>query len=158
MRDGRPNPDIWGNIITCGEIAVGIYEIVGSKKRGLEIPKAVAEEILPESVMEQAVQDGEALCFTDPVSNAVVADALLEQELVTDPKAAARLEAIRQLDDVSYDTGFEPPISDLELDGLDWERQVINCGWFISHPPCAGMWSGISKEQGTTARMRHPAG
>ena len=54
MRDGRPNPDIWGNIITCGEIAVGIYEIVGSKKRGLEIPKAVAEEILPESVMEQA--------------------------------------------------------------------------------------------------------
>ena len=34
MRDGRPNPDIWGNIITCGEIAVGIYEIVGTKKRG----------------------------------------------------------------------------------------------------------------------------
>ena len=86
MRDGRPNPDIWGNIITCGEIAVGIYEIVGSKKRGLEIPKAVAEEILPESVMEQATQDGEALCFTDPVSNAIVADALLEQELVTDPQ------------------------------------------------------------------------
>ena len=56
------------------------------------------------------------------VSNAIVADALLEQELVTDPKAAARLEAIRQLDDVSYDTGFEPPISDLELDGLDLER------------------------------------
>ena len=81
MRDGRPNPDIWGNIITCGEIAVGIYEIVGTKKRGLEIPKAVAEEILPESVMEQATQDGEALCFTDPVSNAIVADALLEQEL-----------------------------------------------------------------------------
>ena len=24
MRDGRPNPDIWGKIITCGEIAVGI--------------------------------------------------------------------------------------------------------------------------------------
>lgn len=39
MRDGRPNPDIWGNIITCGEIAVGIYEIVGTKKRGLEVPK-----------------------------------------------------------------------------------------------------------------------
>ena len=114
MRDGRPNPDIWGNIITCGEIAVGIYEIVGTKKRGLEIPKAVAEEILPESVMEQATQDGEALCFTDPVSNAIVADALLEQELVIDPKAAAQLEAIRQLDDVSYDTGFEPSISDVD--------------------------------------------
>ena len=122
MRDGRPNPDIWGNIIACGEIAVGIYEIVGTKKRGLEVPKAVAEEILPESVMEQAAQDGENLCFTDPVSNAIVADALLEQELVTDPQAAARLDAIRQLDDVAYDTAFEPPVSDYELDGLDLER------------------------------------
>lgn len=78
---GAQIPDIWGNIITCGEIAVGIYEIVGSKKRGLEIPKAVAEEILPESVMEQAVQDGEALCFTDPVSNAIVADACWSRSL-----------------------------------------------------------------------------
>ena len=106
MRDGRPNPDIWGNIITCGEIAVGIYEIVGTKKR----------------VVEQAAQDGESLCFTDPVSNAIVADALLEQELVTDPQAVARLDAIRQLDDVAYDTAFEPPVSDYELDGLDLER------------------------------------
>ena len=122
MRDGRPNPDIWGNIITCGEIAVGIYEIVGTKKRGLEVPKAVAEEILPESVVEQAAQDGESLCFTDPASNAIVADALLEQELVTDPQAVARLDAIRQLDDVAYDTAFEPPVSDYELDGLDLER------------------------------------
>ena len=75
MRDGRPNPDIWGNIITCGEIAVGIYEIVGTKKRGLEVPQA-----------------------------------------------AARLDAIRQLDDATYDTAFEPPVSDYELDGLDLER------------------------------------
>ena len=49
-------------------------------------------------------------------------DALLEQELVTDPQAAARLDAIRQLDDVTYDTAFEPPVSDYELDGLDLER------------------------------------
>ena len=28
MRDGRPNPDIWGNIITCGEIAVGILSLI----------------------------------------------------------------------------------------------------------------------------------
>ena len=101
---------------------MGIDDIVGTKKRGLEVPKALAEEILPESVMEQAAQDGENLCFTDPVSNAIVADALLEQELVTDPQAAARLDAIRQLDDVTYDTAFEPPVSDYELDGLDLER------------------------------------
>ena len=126
MRDGRPNPDIWGNIITCGEIAVGIYEIVGTKKRGLEVPKALAEEILPESVMEQAAQDGENLCFTDPVSNAIVADALLEQELVTDPQAAARLDAIRQLDDtlslwlsapVSWDNVSLPGLRVLHLRG-----------------------------------------
>jgi len=122
MRDGRPNPDIWGNAITCAEIAIGIYEIVGSRKRGLEVPKSIAEEILPESVLSQAEQDGESLCFTDPVSNAIVADALIEQELVTDPKAIARLDAIRQLDEAEYDTAFEPPISDLELDGLDLER------------------------------------
>lgn len=121
MRDGRPNPDIWGNILTCGEIAFGIYEIVGTRKRGLEVSKAIAEEILPESVLEQAKEDGENLCFTDAVSNAIVADAIIEQELVTDPKAAARLDAIRQLDDVAYDSAFEAPVSDLELDGMDFE-------------------------------------
>lgn len=122
MRDGRPNPDVWGDVITCGEIAVGIYEIVGTKKRGLEIPKDIAEEILPESVIEQSVQDGKDLCFTDPVSNAIVADALLEQKLAVDSQVTDRLEAIRQLEDFAYDTGFEPPISDMELDGLDLER------------------------------------
>ena len=122
MRDGRPNPDIWGNIITCGEIAVGIYEIIGTNKRGLEVPKAVAEQILPDSVLEQAEPDGENFCFTDPVSSAIAADALLEQELVTDPQAVVRLDAIRQLDDVAYDTAFEPPVSDYEMDGLDLER------------------------------------
>ena len=107
MRDGRPNPDIWGNIITCGEIAFGIYEIVGDRKHGLEVSKAIAEEILPESVLEQAQEDGENLCFSDAVSNAIVADAIIEQEIVTDPKAAARLDAIRQLDDAAYDSAFE---------------------------------------------------
>ena len=36
MRDVRPNPDIWGNIITCIEIGQGIYCIVGSKNKGIE--------------------------------------------------------------------------------------------------------------------------
>ena len=121
MRDGRPNPDIWGNIITCGEIAFGIYEIVGDRKHGLEVSKAIAEEILPESVLEQAQEDGENLCFSDAVSNAIVADAIIEQEIVTDPKAAARLDAIPHLDDAAYDSAFEAPVSDLELDGMDFE-------------------------------------
>ena len=61
-------------------------------------------------------------CERDEESCACEERALLEQELVTDPQAAARLDAIRQLDDVTYDTAFEPPVSDYELDGLDLER------------------------------------
>ncbi|MBC8560767.1 hypothetical protein [Fumia xinanensis] len=121
MRDGRPNPDIWGNILTCIEIAEGIYEIVGSRKRGLELPKELAEEILPESVINGAETDGESVCFTDDVSNALVADTLLEQELITDSKEISRLEALRQLNEPEYSTGFEPPISDIELEGLELE-------------------------------------
>lgn len=122
MHDGRPNPNIWGNIITCIEIAEGIYSIVGSRKKGLELPKELAEEVLPEAVMGNAETDGDSVCFTDDVSNAIVADALLEQELVTDPKAVAELEAMKQLECPEFDTGFEPPISDMELDVLDLER------------------------------------
>lgn len=122
MHDGRPNPNIWGNIITCVEIAEGVYSIVGSRKKGLELPKKVAEEILPDSVMGGAETDGGCVCFTDDVSSAVAADALLEQELVTAPKAISLLEAMRQLESPEYDTGFEPPISDMELAGLDLER------------------------------------
>ena len=113
---------IFGEISSPAGRLPWVFMRLSAQKRGLEVPKAVAEEILPESVLEQAAQDGENLCFTDPVSNAIVADALLEQELVTDPQAAARLDAIRQLDDVAYDTAFEPPVSDYELDGLDLER------------------------------------
>ena len=122
MHDGRPNPNIWGNIITCIEIAEGIYSIVGSRKKGLELPKELAEEVLPEAVMGSAETDGDSVCFTDDVSNAIVADALLGQELVTDPKAIAELEAMKQLEAPEFDTGFEPPISDMELNVLDLER------------------------------------
>jgi hypothetical protein len=65
MPDSRPNPNIWGNIITCGEIAIGIYEIVGEYKKGLMMPKKMAEEILPQTVIDMAQKDGENLCFTD---------------------------------------------------------------------------------------------
>jgi hypothetical protein len=118
MSDGRPDPNIWGNIITCGEIAIGIYEIIGEHKKGLMMPKAVAEEILPESVIAQAEQDGENLCFTDELSSSVVADELIKQELVTNPDAISRLDAMRQLEDVEYDTGFEP------INEIDFELEL----------------------------------
>ena len=71
--------------------------------------------------MEQATQDGEALCFTDSFqchccrrsAGAGACDR---------PEGRSTIGAIRQLDDVTYDTAFEPPVSDYELDGLDLER------------------------------------
>lgn len=121
MHDGRPNPDIWGNIITCVEIGHGIYMIAGDRKKGLELPKEVAEEILPDTALSQAETDGNSVCFSDEVSIAVVADALLEQELITDPKSIALLESLRQLEESEYSTGFEPPISDIDLEDLELE-------------------------------------
>lgn len=86
------------------------------------MPKAIAEEILPESVISQATPDGEGICITDAVSNAIAADALIEQEIVTDLTALSRLDAFRQLEEPNLVTGFKPPASDMELDGLDLER------------------------------------
>ena len=120
MRDGRPNPDIWGNIITCIEIGQGIYCIVGSKNKGIEMPKKTAEEILPQTVVTSAAEgkDGN-VCFTDNVSNAIVTDALAEKNLITANKDNSTLDCLRQTDDPEMFTGFELPISDIELDGLE---------------------------------------
>ena len=124
MRDGRPNPDIWGNVLTCFEIGYGIHSIVGSKNKGLELSKAIAKEILPESVMNDAQTDGDSVCFTDDISTAIVADTLLEQELITDPKAISELEALRQLNEPDFESGFEPPVSDIDLEYLEAELEL----------------------------------
>ena len=123
MRDGRPNPDIWGNIITCVEIGQGIYCIIGSKKKGIDMPKEVAEEILPESVVANATEDKDgSLCFTDEVSNAMAVDRLIEEKKLTKHKSNLPvLDTFRQLEDPETFTGFEQPITDIELEGLELE-------------------------------------
>lgn len=123
MRDGRPNPDIWGNIITCVEIGQGIYCIIGSKKKGIDMPKEVAEEILPESVVANATEDKDgSLCFTDEVSNAMAVDRLIEEKKLTKPKSNLPvLDTFRQLEAPETFTGFEQPITDIELEGLELE-------------------------------------
>lgn len=122
MRDGRPNPDIWGNIITCIEIGEGIYCIIGSKKKGIDMPKETAEELLPESVITGATKDQDgSLCFTDPVSNEIIVDTLAEKKLMKADKDSSVLDSLRQLDDPELFTGFEPPMSDMELDSLELE-------------------------------------
>jgi len=118
MPDSRPNPNIWGNIITCGEIAIGIYEIVGEHKKGLMMPKKMAEEILPQTVIDMAQKDGENLCFTDELSSSIVADELIEQGIVTDPEFIVQQEALKRLDDAGLDTGFET------FNEIDFELEI----------------------------------
>lgn len=107
MSDGRPSANIWGNIITCGEIALGIYEIVGDRKKGIMMSKEDAEKILSEAVAARGEPEGENLCFTDELSTSLVGEELVRQGLVTDPDFIARQEAVKQLDDAEYDIGFE---------------------------------------------------
>lgn len=65
---------IFGEISSpAGRLPWAFMRLSAQRNVGWEVPKALTEEILPESVMEQAAQDGENLCFTDPVSNAIVA-------------------------------------------------------------------------------------
>ncbi|KNY29531.1 hypothetical protein [Pseudobacteroides cellulosolvens] len=118
MQDSRPNANIWGNIITCAEIAIGIYEIVGTNHKGIMMPKKMAEEVLPQNVIDMAEKDGENLCFVDDFSSSIVADELIEQGIVTDPEFIARQDALKQLDDADIDTGFET------FNEIDFELEI----------------------------------
>ncbi len=124
MQDSRPNANIWGNIITCTEIAIGIYEIVGANHKGIMMPKKMAEEVLPQNVIDMAEKDGENLCFVDDLSSSIVADELIEQGIVTDPGFIARQDALKQLDDEDIDTGFET------FNEIDFELEIDKSGEF----------------------------
>ena len=121
MPDSRPSANIWGNIITCGEIAMGIYEIVGDKNKGIMMSKADAEKILPEAVAARGEPEGENLCFTDELSTALVGDELVRQGLVTDPDFIAKQEALKQLDEAEKDIGFEG-FNEIDFEQLELER------------------------------------
>ena len=121
MPDNRPSANIWGNIITCCEIALGIYEIVGDKNKGIMMSKADAEKTLPEAIAARGKPEGENLCFTDELSSALVGDELLRQGLVTDPDFIAKKETAKQLYESEYDTGFEA-VNEIDFEQLDLER------------------------------------
>jgi len=116
MPDGRPNSSIWGNLITCGEIAIGIYEIIGDKKKGVMMSKEDAKKILPEPVAAMGESEGDNLCFTDDGPGAAaVSDELIRQGVVTDPDFIAKQDALKQLDDAELDTGFET-VNEIDLE------------------------------------------
>lgn len=111
MHNERPNPNVWGNILTFVQIAMGIWQIIGTKKRGLEIEKDIAGRVLPDAVVSRATADGENLCITDPVDVAIAADELISRGLITDPDIISKMDCLRQIEDPSHDSGFEPPYS-----------------------------------------------
>ena len=96
MRDGRPNPDIWGNIITCVEIGQGIYCIIGRDKRGIEMPKETAEKVLNEAVLKTGNEETDGnICFTDGALSNIVADILEKNNLIKKDETAALSELLR---------------------------------------------------------------
>ena len=103
MRDGRPNPDIWGNIITCVEIGEGIYCIFGKDKKGIEMPKEVADELFPESVLTTGKEEADGnVCFTDDVSNAIAVDILEKKGLIKTDKDLSVLDSLRYGSEQGY--------------------------------------------------------
>ena len=119
MRDGRPNVDIWGNILTCVEIGYGIYCIIGDKNKGIEMARKTAEELLPESVQTQLIEDNSDVCSTDSLSNDIILNTLQEKGLLYNAKESSISDALKQLEEPDYVTGFKPAISDIELEGLE---------------------------------------
>ncbi len=106
----------------AGRSPWAFYEIVGTKKRGLEVPKALAEEILPESVMEQAAQDGENLCLPIRFPTPSLRTPCWNRNLLL----IRRQRPVWTLSDSLMMWPMIRPLnrlfSDYELDGLDLER------------------------------------
>ena len=120
MRDGRPNPDIWGNVITCVEIGQGIYCIIGRDKRGIEMPKETAEKVLNEAVLKTGNEETDGnICFADGALSNIVADILEKNNLIKKDETAALSELLRQPENTPDFNDLELPVSDIEPDELE---------------------------------------
>ncbi len=115
MRDRRPNPDIWGNVITCVEIGQGIYCIIGRDKRGIEMPKETAEKVLNEAVLKTGDEEtGGSICFTDGALSNAVADVLEKNNLIKKDETADLSELLRQPENTPGFNDLELSVSDIE--------------------------------------------
>ncbi|MBU8711126.1 hypothetical protein KM924_01295 [Brevibacillus parabrevis] len=84
MVSARPESSLWGNIITCTEIALHVYEIVAEYKSGIVIPTEQAEELLsPKAIALGNEKDG-YLHYEDEKSM-IPAYELLQKDLITAP-------------------------------------------------------------------------
>lgn len=131
--DGRPNINLWGNILTCIEVGLNIYAIIGDKNKGLQMEYDKAEHNLSENVLNLGERSGENICFTDGLAADLAVKELKEQNLITDVNFSEKHdiemdnakkevqeymieESMNQAQDLAQeDSGFE------ELGELDYE-------------------------------------
>jgi hypothetical protein len=60
--------------------------------------------------------EGDNLCFTDDGPGAAaVSDELIRQGIVTNPDFIARQDALKQLEDAEFDSGFET-VNEIDLE------------------------------------------
>lgn len=83
MASTRPESSLWGNIITCTEIALHVYEIVAEYKSGIVIATEQAEELLSSKAIALGKEKDGYLHYEDEKSM-IPAYELLQKDLITD--------------------------------------------------------------------------
>lgn len=83
MASTRPESSLWGNIITCTEIALHVYEIVAEYKSGIVIATEQAEELLSSKAIALGNEKDGYLHYEDEKSM-IPAYELLQKDLITD--------------------------------------------------------------------------
>lgn len=92
----RPESSIWGNILTCAEIALHVYEIIAERGSGIVIDADHAKELLGEEALNIGEQHGDHVYFDDAKS-VVPAYELLQNNAITDPEFKERCGSPEQL-------------------------------------------------------------
>ncbi|MFB5678088.1 hypothetical protein ACE3NQ_22405 [Paenibacillus terreus] len=92
----RPEISIWGNILTCAEIALHVYEMIAERGGGIVIDADHAKEQLSEKALNIGEQHGDHVYFDDAKSS-VPAYELLQKNAITDPEFKERCGSPEQL-------------------------------------------------------------
>ncbi|MBS5913492.1 hypothetical protein P4H94_26985 [Paenibacillus macerans] len=92
----RPESSIWGNILTCAEIALHVYEIIAEGNSGVAIDADHAKELLSEKALNSGEQHGGHVYFDDAKS-VIPTYELLQKNAITDPEFKDRCGSAKQL-------------------------------------------------------------
>lgn len=102
----RPNGDsIWGNINTCVEIALNVYEIYTDHQQGIMVRKN-AETPISEKALTLGVDNGEYITF-DETKKDIPMYEVLKEKLASNQ--ATQLEIMKQLKEIEKDGKYRYP-------------------------------------------------